>query len=533
MSDEIETRDAGSCWRSGHSRGQGRQVPKEKILIVDDDHRNVEFLRDSLLSPSGYTTLSAIDGKEAVQVASQHEPDLILLDLQMPKMDGLEVLEALKKAGHEIPTILITAHGSETVAVQAFRLGVRDYFLKPFKVSEMMEAVERCLAEARLRREKEELTQRIELARSQLEQRLRELNILYGVSKSVTSLLDPDRLLSRIVEATSYITGAEEISLFLLDEDTQGVQLRAVQDSDDESARQVQIEADDALVRQVMDTGEVVLMQSPRSRKTEPWEASLAVPLRVGDRTIGVLRATARVATKPFSEDDHYLLSMLADYGAIAIENSRLYQAAQRELRERKRAEETIRRMAYHDSLTDLPNRVLFNDRLGVALARARRSNQKVAVMLLDLDHFKEVNDTLGHAVGDQLLQAVGERLTRLLRESDTVCRMGGDEFLLLLPDMGRSKYAGKAAERILEVIRKPFTLGEHTLPVTTSLGIAIYPDDGEDGDTLVGNADAAMYVAKDKGRDRFQEYGSLDRQSLSPRTDRQVDGGVSDERRE
>ncbi len=508
-------------------------MSNEKILIVDDDHRNVEFLRDSLLSPSGYTTLCAIDGREAVHLASIHEPDLILLDLQMPKMDGLEVLEALRQEGHEIPTILITAHGSESVAVQAFRLGVRDYFLKPFKVAEILDAVERCLAEARLRREKEELTERIGLAKRQLEQRLRELNILYGISKSVTSLLEPDEVLTRIVEATSYVTGAEEISLFLLHEDTQGVELRAVQVSGDDSARQVQIEADDALVRQVMNTGELVLSQSPRSRKTEPLEATLAVPLRVGDRTIGVLRATASAATKPFSDDDRYLLSMLADYGAIAIENSRLYQAAQHELAERKRAEAIIRQMAYHDSLTGLPNRVLFNDRLGVALARARRSKQKVAIMLLDLDNFKEVNDTLGHAVGDQLLQAVGERLTSLLRESDTVSRMGGDEFLLLLPDMEKSEYAGRAAERILEVLRKPFTLGEHTLPVTASLGVAMYPDDAEDGDSLVKNADAAMYIAKDKGRDKFQTYESLDQQSLSPRGDRQVQGKVSDEGRD
>jgi diguanylate cyclase (GGDEF)-like protein len=508
-------------------------VPGEKILIVDDDHRNVEFLRDSLLSPSGYTTLSAIDGNEALRLASMHEPDLILLDLQMPKMDGFEVLEALHKAGHEIPTILITAHGSENVAVQAFRLGVRDYFLKPFKVGEIMGAVERCLREARLRREKGELTRRIELANRQLEQRLRELNILYGVSKSVTSLLEPDRVLTRIVEATSYITGADEISLFLLDEDAQHVQVKAIQRSEDESAHQVQIEADDAVVRQVMDTGEVVMIQSPRSRKTDPLETTLAVPLRVGERTTGVLRATARAAAKPFSEDDRYLLSMLADYGAIAIENARLYEAAQYELEERKRAEAIVRQMAYHDDLTGLPNRALFNDRLGVALARARRSKQKLAVMLLDLDHFKDVNDTLGHAVGDQLLQAVGQRLSGLLRESDTVCRMGGDEFLLLLPDMQKSEYAGKAAERILEVIRKPFTLGEHRLPVTTSLGIAVYPDDGEDGDALVKNADLAMYVAKDKGRDRFQSYDSLDQQSRRPRTERQIRRGESDDRQD
>ncbi|TKJ29506.1 MAG: hypothetical protein CEE40_08380 [Chloroflexi bacterium B3_Chlor] len=492
-------------------------MAEEKILIVDDDNRNIEFLRDSLLVPAGYTALCATDGEEALHLALTEEPDLILLDQQMPKMDGLEVLEALKQAGREIPTILVTAYGSESVAVQAFRLGVRDYFLKPFKVRRIMEAVEKSLAEARLRREKERLAERLELVNRQLEQRLRELNILYGVSKSVTSLLDPNEVLIRIVEATTRITGAEETSLFLLDEETQDLQLRAVQGVGDQRAHEVRESAGDAIVRQVMTSGEVATIQSPRSRKTDPLLATLAVPLKVRERTVGVLRASSAEAMKPFNDNDRYLLSALADYATIAIENARLYEAVQQELAERKRAEETIRQLAYHDTLTGLPNRTLFNDRLGVALAQARRHKLKLAVMLLDLDHFKDVNDSLGHSVGDQLLQAVGERLVNLLRESDTVCRMGGDEFLLLLPEMAKAEYAGKAAERILEVIREPFSLANHKLRITTSLGIALYPDDGGDGDTLVKNADVAMYVAKDKGRDRYQVYGSLDRQSGSP----------------
>lgn len=482
-------------------------MAEERILIVDDDTRNIEFLRDSLLVPAGYTALYATDGEEALHLALTEEPDLLLLDLQMPRMDGFEVLEALKKAGREIPTILITAHGSESVAVQAFRLGVRDYFLKPFKVREIMDAVERSLAEVRLRREKEQLAERLQLVNLQLEQRLRELDILYGVSKSMTSLLDPEEALIRIVEATTYVTGAEEIGLFLLDEETQDLQLRAVQSVGDQRARGVRESAGDAIVRQVMTSGEVATIQSPRSRKTDPLLATLAVPLKVRERTIGVLRASSAEAMKPFNDSDRYLLSALADYAAIAIENARLYEAAQLELAERKRAEETIRQLAYHDTLTGLPNRMLFNDRLGVALAQARRHKLKVAVMLLDLDHFKDVNDSLGHSVGDQLLQAVGERLEALLRESDTVCRMGGDEFLLLLPEMAKVEYAGKAAERVLEVIREPFSLANHKLRVTTSLGIAIYPDDGEDGDTLVKNADVAMYLAKDKGRNNYQRY--------------------------
>jgi len=178
-----------------------------------------------------------------------------------------------------------------------------------------------------------------------------------------------------------------------------------------------------------------------------------------------------------------------------------------RDVTERKRAEETIKHLAYHDTLTGLPNRRLFNDRLNLAMAHAERNQQKLAVILFDLDHFKEVNDTLGHSVGDQLLQVVGERLTSLLRKGDTVARMGGDEFMLLLPEIAQVEDAAEVAQKILEAIREPYVFDGHELHITTSIGIALYPDDGEDGDTLMKNADIAMYRAKDQGRDNYQSW--------------------------
>jgi len=177
------------------------------------------------------------------------------------------------------------------------------------------------------------------------------------------------------------------------------------------------------------------------------------------------------------------------------------------DITERKRAEETIKQMAYHDDLTGLPNRRLFNDRLNVALAHAHRNQQKLAVMLLDLDHFKDVNDTLGHSVGDQLLRDAGKRLTSHLRKGDTAARMGGDEFMLLLPEIAGGEDPARIAQKILEAFRKPFVLEGHELHITTSIGIAVYPEDGEDADTLMKDADIAMYRAKDLGRDNYQRY--------------------------
>jgi len=178
-----------------------------------------------------------------------------------------------------------------------------------------------------------------------------------------------------------------------------------------------------------------------------------------------------------------------------------------RDITERKRAEEELEYMATHDSLTGLPNRTLFNDRLTMALTQARRSDKKLAVMLLDLDYFKDVNDTLGHSVGDQLLCAVGDRLRGLLRRGDTIARIGGDEFLLLLPEMLEIEYATTIAQKILQAFRKPFAFDGHELHITTSIGIALFPDDGDNADTLVKSADIAMYRAKNKGRDSFQRY--------------------------
>jgi diguanylate cyclase (GGDEF)-like protein len=172
---------------------------------------------------------------------------------------------------------------------------------------------------------------------------------------------------------------------------------------------------------------------------------------------------------------------------------------------ESERDREAIRRLAYHDELTGLPNRALFADRLEVATARALRKGSKLVVMLMDLDRFKGINDALGHTVGDRLLQRVGERLTATLRKSDTVCRMGGDEFFLLLPDLDRSEEADVIANRVLTAIRDPFVVGDLQLHITISLGVALYPDHGLDGDTLIRSADIAMYRVKGNGRDGYQ----------------------------
>jgi diguanylate cyclase (GGDEF)-like protein len=176
---------------------------------------------------------------------------------------------------------------------------------------------------------------------------------------------------------------------------------------------------------------------------------------------------------------------------------------------ERKRAQETLQHQAFHDLLTELPNRTLFDKQLAIALANARRNQALMAVMFLDLDGFKNINDSLGHSVGDRILQSFAKRLSGCLRGGDILSRWGGDEFTVLLPQIRSAEDTIEIAQRILSGLKHPFEISEHQLYIKTSIGIALYPQDGEDSDTLLKHADAALYKAKEQGRDRYRFYSS------------------------
>jgi diguanylate cyclase (GGDEF)-like protein len=176
-----------------------------------------------------------------------------------------------------------------------------------------------------------------------------------------------------------------------------------------------------------------------------------------------------------------------------------------------RRSEEQVRELAYFDPLTNLPNRRMLMDRLYLALAQARRHHYSMAIMFLDLDRFKHVNDTLGHAAGDELLRQVAARLTACMRTGDTVARPGGDEFVVVLPEIAHPEDAALVAEKIFASLKEPIVVANHPLRVTTSIGIAIYPVDGDDDlQDLMRKADMAMYSAKEAGRNGYRFYGAL-----------------------
>jgi diguanylate cyclase (GGDEF)-like protein/PAS domain S-box-containing protein len=181
-----------------------------------------------------------------------------------------------------------------------------------------------------------------------------------------------------------------------------------------------------------------------------------------------------------------------------------------RDITERTYAEEQIKHLAYHDALTTLPNRLLFKDRVSVAISHAQRHETRVAVLFLDLDRFKVINDSLGHNIGDQLLQAVAARVQSCVRDSDTVARLGGDEFTLLLPELAHGEDAAVVAQKVLEAVRYPFHIEGREFYITTSIGISVFPEDGPDAEALIKSADTAMYQAKEQGRDNYQLFNAL-----------------------
>lgn len=298
----------------------------EEILIIDDSKQICELLANHVLPELGYRPIVANTGRQGLHRLRQNLPDLILLDLQLPDISGLDLLRLIAQDGYDVPVILMTAHGSEGVAVEAFRLGARNYLIKPFSDTEAKLAIDQALRERRLRREKDRLT-------LTLQQRVQELTVLYRIGKSVTTLMDLEELLERIVEASVYITRAEEGFLLLRDsQNNDELYLRAAKNLGEHRAQSLRMPIDDTLAGQVVRTGKPVRLDKSRvgmDLKVKTGflvRAILQVPLTVGKQVIGVLAVDNQESDRIFSENDQYLLSTLADYAAIAIENTRLYQ---------------------------------------------------------------------------------------------------------------------------------------------------------------------------------------------------------------
>lgn len=293
----------------------------KKILVVDDSRDVRETIARLILRPAGYETLTANDGLAGLQIAREQRPDLIIADLQMPGLTGIQLKRTLTLEDISIPFILMTGEGSESIASEATLAGVAAYFPKPVDPDVLLIAVEQALKADRLRQERAAALQ-------SLEKRVQQLETLQAVGRILTSTLDVDQVLSRVVEAAVKLTEAEEGSLLLLDENTGELTIRAARNFDDQFVRTFRLRSDDSLAGQVIRTGQPVIVggEAPQKIKTAYLVQSLIyVPLKVQNRVIGVLGVDNRLSRRVFSAADLNPLSALADYAAIAIVNALLF----------------------------------------------------------------------------------------------------------------------------------------------------------------------------------------------------------------
>lgn len=296
-------------------------MAQQRILIVDDSTQMRDFMA-GILRTEGYTVDTARDGVEALASALAHPPGLIVTDHSMPEMSGLELAQALREASLEVPIILITAEGSEDIAVQALRLGVMDYFVKPFDPMALLDAVDRILGAARIGAVRMGVPD---------QRRLRTLNILMAIGKSLTALHDMDTVLDRVVEAAIYLVQATEGALMLLDDAAQELYVRASRNLLPELAT-ARLPVADSLAGPVVQNGQVALYNGNALRRAwpgSPVRSLLIVPLKFKGRGMGVLSVYHREAEGAFSQEDAALLAALADYAAIVIANARLYTEAE------------------------------------------------------------------------------------------------------------------------------------------------------------------------------------------------------------
>ncbi|MGB1296811.1 MAG: two-component system response regulator [Psychrobium sp.] len=430
---------------------------RPKILLVDDRPENL-FALEQTLKPLNASLTRAMSGEEALSQVLRQQFALILMDVQMPGMDGFEAVSLMRDYDDtkNVPVIFVTAISKERQFVeQGYESGAVDYLFKPIAPGVLLSKVKVFLELEKQRIELEEAVKQNQQMAAHNETVLD--CIIEGIisfnSQGLVDWANPTAL--RLLGMTlPQIAKSRLFDLFHLDPNQPPIQWDDFEHTK-ASGGHAQIRSSDHLLKRPDVT-------------TFPVEFSMS----------------------GFTEN-------IQDGGVFSFQD----------ITERKWAEDELIRLAQEDSLTQLPNRALFHEFLRVSIQERMRDDGNLALLMLDMDDFKRVNDTLGHDVGDKLLQSVSARLEECLRQGDLVARLGGDEFGIILPVIRKSDDAGRVANKVLKSFEEPHQLGSYTLTVGASIGISTYPEGGKDMQELIKSADTAMYHAKGQGRNNFQFF--------------------------
>jgi len=437
----------------------------EKILIVDDEKIHQHSLM-RLLSQNKYNVDCVSNGESAIEKLKQKNIDIILLDLNMDGINGEAVMQFISDHNIDTTIIVISGESSFEAAKDALQHGAYDYIRKPCCSENLLNSVKNAIKKRQLESDNFKMHQ-------QLEESEKLHRYIVNKSPDIVYILDNNGVFTFINKRIETLLG------YCANEIIGKHYTELVHEDDVERAR----------------------FKFNERRTGNRASSNIELKLKCKNRT----------QTRNF--DNRILpieINSMGVYSAHSIKKNNKFigtYGVARDITDRIEAEEIIHFQAYHDMLTRLPNRVLLHDRLNQAISHARFNNNHLSVMFLDLDRFKMINDTLGHLVGDHLLQAVALRLRKCIRESDTLARLGGDEFTLLLPNVESKKDAELIANKIIQALSQAFKIDEHELFVSASIGISHFPEDGDSIESLIKHADIAMYSVKGSGKNGYQFY--------------------------
>lgn len=427
------------------------------VLIVDDELHNRKIL-EALLRPEGHLTQSAASGDEALTSIAQCPPDLILLDIMMPDMDGYVVAGILKAnpATSHIPIIMVSAQIDRATRLAALNAGAEEFLSKPVDRMELWFHVRNLLRLKTVQNHSWMLEQQVQVCATELQ------HFRSALDATADAIFLVSRASMRFVEVNASACSMLGYSR-----------------------------------EELLQMGPVQLDAATLEQLEHLYDALISGRV---DGNGGLSESQVRCK-------DGSLLQVEVQRQAQRSGSDWIIIGVVRDITERKEVQQRLHRLAHYDTLTGLPNRTLFYDTLMKTLLQAAGNHWMVAVLFIDLDHFKYINDTLGHVSGDELLSQFSDRLLQCVRMRDTVGRLGGDEFALILVMQDSQQGATLVANKIRETLRAPFDLQGHEVTLTASIGITLYPDDAADADTLIKYADTAMYRAKQAGRDAYRFF--------------------------
>lgn len=426
------------------------QKPQLRILAIDDTPPNLALL--GLALEDEYIVQIATSGAKGLELAKDDPPDLILLDIMMPDMDGFETCSCLKTdpALKHIPIIFITALTDKNAEIDGLALGAADYITKPIDINIARLRIHNLMERERLRIELEAREAQLRLAAS-----------VFAHTHDGIIISDAENRIIEVNAAFTQITGYQR-------EEVLGQNPRLLKSGRHSAEFYATL-------------WHALLTES--GWKGEMWNRHKSGRIYVALSSISAVRNDE-------GKIQHFI-GMFADITPL------------------KNHEHALEQIAHFDPLTGIPNRLLLADRLTQAIAQSKRSAKQMAICYLDLDSFKPVNDQFGHDAGDELLVVISQRIKECLRAGDTVARIGGDEFVLLLLELTSSSECEAVLERTLKAVAEPIVIQGHPIGVSASLGFTLYPNDDADVDTLLRHADQAMYSAKQHGKNRYQMFDS------------------------